>query len=398
MNSDDEVILLMNGGAEIDRVEYDGGPSFPDPSGASMALKDPSLDNNVGSNWCVSSTPYGAGDRGTPGAANDCPTTANPGDVIINEIMFDPVAVGDQDGEWFELFNPTDRDININGWTIVDSENDSDVIDNAGPLNLPAGGYLVLGKNGDMNANGGVPVGYDYGNSISLLNSNGAVTLLDGEQNEIDRVAYDDGVTFPDPSGAAIALVHPALDNSLGENWCVATTPYGLGDLGTPGVANDCPQPIVTPKAKKEQARDILADTLPTGYDRADRIIKRAIGHIERSLTPELWKSDSTLYPKHGSKVFDAEKRAVRVLMRLVRRDGPAAEAARTAITLLVEADDMLAQTAIDDAIANGGDPRRIEKAQKALAQARRAAEKGKFGRAIENYKRAWGHAVRSLR
>jgi hypothetical protein len=27
--------------------------------------------------------------------------------------------------------------------------------------------------------------------------------------------------------------------NDLGENWCDATSTYGLGDLGTPGAAND---------------------------------------------------------------------------------------------------------------------------------------------------------------
>ena len=30
----------------IDEVAYDGGPAFPDPNGASMALLDPVLDNN----------------------------------------------------------------------------------------------------------------------------------------------------------------------------------------------------------------------------------------------------------------------------------------------------------------------------------------------------------------
>jgi len=30
------------------------------------------MDNNVGANWCTASTPFGGGDLGTPGAANDC--------------------------------------------------------------------------------------------------------------------------------------------------------------------------------------------------------------------------------------------------------------------------------------------------------------------------------------
>lgn len=70
-NSADEVVLTTSTGAEVDRVEYDGGTTFPDPNGASMSLGDVDADNNVGANWCESRSAFGAGDRGTPGAAND---------------------------------------------------------------------------------------------------------------------------------------------------------------------------------------------------------------------------------------------------------------------------------------------------------------------------------------
>ena len=36
---------------EIDRVAYDGGPTFPNPDGASMMLIQPDLDNALGANW-----------------------------------------------------------------------------------------------------------------------------------------------------------------------------------------------------------------------------------------------------------------------------------------------------------------------------------------------------------
>ena len=68
----DELVLLDSGGAEVDRVEWDGGPNFPNINGASTSLIDPALDNNVGANWCAASTPFGDGDFGTPGAVNDC--------------------------------------------------------------------------------------------------------------------------------------------------------------------------------------------------------------------------------------------------------------------------------------------------------------------------------------
>jgi hypothetical protein len=79
-NGDDEILIECGTTpTEIDRVEYDGGPMFPDPDGASMSLSDSATDavmNDVGSNWCEAlpwTTPYDAVNRGTPGFANpDC--------------------------------------------------------------------------------------------------------------------------------------------------------------------------------------------------------------------------------------------------------------------------------------------------------------------------------------
>lgn len=69
-NSEDEVVVMDWSGAEIDHVEYDGGGEFPDPVGASMALKDVWADNSIGPNWTVSTELFGDGDLGTPGEAN----------------------------------------------------------------------------------------------------------------------------------------------------------------------------------------------------------------------------------------------------------------------------------------------------------------------------------------
>ena len=37
-----------------------------------------------------------------------------------------------------------------------------------------------------------------------------------------------------------MSLADPSLDNNDGANWCEASSSYGVGDLGTPGAANDC--------------------------------------------------------------------------------------------------------------------------------------------------------------
>ena len=160
--------------------------------------------------------------------------------MLINEIMQNPSAVFDSNGEWFEIHNPTASPVDIDGWTIQDNDSDSHVINNGEPLNVPAGGYLVLARNSDSGINGGVAVDYMYADVI-LANGGDELVLLDSFLNEIDRVEWDDGATFPDPNGASMSLRNPTLDNNDGANWCTASTPFGDGDRGTPGGANDCP-------------------------------------------------------------------------------------------------------------------------------------------------------------
>ena len=71
----DEVVLECDG-FEKDRVNYDDATGFPDVTGGSIQLLSPELENNAGGNWCAAVSPWlgSAGDRGTPGTANTCPT------------------------------------------------------------------------------------------------------------------------------------------------------------------------------------------------------------------------------------------------------------------------------------------------------------------------------------
>ncbi len=159
-------------------------------------------------------------------------------DIVINEIMQNPSAVSDDKGEWFELYNNDTETVDINGWIIKDDGSDYHKIDNGGPLTIAPGEYLVLGINDTTAVNGGVQVDYVYSNFL-LSNSDDEVVLVysDGV-TEVDRVNYDNGATFPDPSGASMELKNPNYDNNDGANWDAASTAFGDGDLGTPGAQN----------------------------------------------------------------------------------------------------------------------------------------------------------------
>jgi hypothetical protein len=168
--------------------------------------------------------------------AGACPAALGQ-DIVINEINQNPANVGDNDGEWLELFNPNPFDVDIGGWTLADDGSDSHVI--AGSVLVPAGGYLVLGRNADPATNGGISIDYAYGTNWFLANGADEVILIDGSGVEVDRVEYDGGPEFPDPNGASMTLRAPGLDNNVGANWCEAKSDIGNGDRGTPGASND---------------------------------------------------------------------------------------------------------------------------------------------------------------
>ncbi|MHB2154610.1 lamin tail domain-containing protein [Calditrichota bacterium GD2] len=159
-------------------------------------------------------------------------------DIVINEIMQNPSAVDDSKGEWFELYNNDTETVDINGWIIKDDGVDYHVIDNGGPLTIAPGEYLVLGNNDTTTVNGGVPVDYMYHNFILSNGDDEVVLVYSDGVTEVDRVNYDGGPNFPDPSGASMELKNPNYDNNEGANWDTATTAYGDGDKGTPGAQN----------------------------------------------------------------------------------------------------------------------------------------------------------------
>jgi endonuclease I len=156
--------------------------------------------------------------------------------IIINEIMQNPLAVGDSEGEWFEIYNNSDEEINMDGFTIKDNDTDSHLITEE--TLIASYSFAVLGRNADTTTNGGVLLNYEY-SGISLANGTDEIVLIDPYGNTVDSVAYDGGSTFPDPNGATMALLDLNLENTIGSNWVeYDSLTYGDGDYGTPSEPN----------------------------------------------------------------------------------------------------------------------------------------------------------------
>ena len=156
--------------------------------------------------------------------------------MVFTEVMQNPDAVGDSEGEWFEVFNRSGGPVDLGGCIVRDDGSNSFTI--SGSLTAPPGGYLLLAKNGDFGVNGGVVADYEYGSS-DLGNTDDELILECGGV-EIDRIEWDGGPGWPDPTGASMTLDESFLmNNNDGARWCEATSSFGMGDLGTPGDPND---------------------------------------------------------------------------------------------------------------------------------------------------------------
>ncbi|MDP7112948.1 MAG: MopE-related protein, partial [Myxococcota bacterium] len=162
------------------------------------------------------------------------------GDLIVSEIMKEPLAVSDELGEWFEVFNTTGVDINLYGGTVYDL--DGALFTVGSDLWIAAGGYAVLNRNGDAGLNGGVTTDYEYG-SWFLANNTDEIEI-EHFGVVLDTVVYADADGWPDTPGESMSLDPESYDETLNDsadNWCDGQDIYGQGDLGTPGSVNpDC--------------------------------------------------------------------------------------------------------------------------------------------------------------
>lgn len=187
------------------------------------------------------------------------------GDLIISEVLNNPAAVNDPDGEWLEVYNASDRTLTLNG-VIVSSSVDDDwhQITSNEAISLAPGEFAVLGSNGEMDTNGHVPVDYVYDHEDLGLSNEFDGLVLEADGITLDMVEWDDGATFPDPTGASLSLDPTYFDitaNDNGDYWCsgkaVWDDSYAIVDRGTPGADN----PFCWPTAFPEVSTDSTLET-----------------------------------------------------------------------------------------------------------------------------------------
>ena len=174
------------------------------------------------------------------------PRAPRRGELLITEVMQNPRAVSDDNGEWFEVYNAAAAPLQLRGVRFADDAAAAEFFDVDQDLVIPPGAFAVMARRA-VDVNGGVEADFVYFDdarqTLSLGNGADGIIVLDANGDEISRVVWDDGDTFPDPNGASMTFdgaLAPELDAVAdGGNWCDATSDFGAGDLGTPGASND---------------------------------------------------------------------------------------------------------------------------------------------------------------
>ena len=223
----------------------------------------------------------------------------------------------------------------------------------------------------------------------------GAIVLYEWDWD--DDGIYDDSTTDP-------TIAHTWYESHTGTVGLRVIDDGGLTATATTTVE------VISAHDLKEEALDELNGLLPTGDDKLNKNLDKAIEHIEKSLEDKYWEDNNQLDSKHGKKVFDEEKKAVKELKRLMdKKDTPQSvkDVCQSVIDKLIDADDVLAHTAYEDAQAGAGDPKvdkELEKCdkefEKAIEELSHVKKDGtpdpKYDKAIDHYKKAWEHACKA--
>lgn len=159
------------------------------------------------------------------------------GDLIVSEVLANPAAVSDTQGEWLEIYNASQSNLDINGLVLRDNGSNQHTISAATPLLIGAGEYFVLGRSENQATNGNYQPDYVYSN-FTLSNSNDAI-VLEWLGESIFSLDYTAANSFG-TAGVSMTL-EGTLPAQISAASYGATAPeytFGAGDRGTPGTGN----------------------------------------------------------------------------------------------------------------------------------------------------------------
>ena len=183
-----------------------------------------------------------------------------PGSVVINEIMFDPLADSDDNlpdqTEYIELYNRSDHAISLEGIFLHDAPDENEEVRTIHPVNsqykwIPSNGYVLIYAEDQATdfVNSRLAEFFEITestdefklrtdrSSLSLASSDDAVYIADSTGITIDSVYYEESWHNPnlfDTDGISLERIDPNGPSNDDTNWSSSTRVNG----GTPAEQN----------------------------------------------------------------------------------------------------------------------------------------------------------------
>lgn len=182
--------------------------------------------------------------------SGDCKDKIESGDLVITEVFADyKTPTGgtgaDEGKEWFEVYNASDRPIELDGVVVTHQRPDggSAKQHKISSATIAPGQFYVLGNaTQDL-----VPPYVDYGYGADLgnfFNSDGGQIKLACGDSEIDSAQYDTVKEGHSRELSSASLPDYTSNDDLA-NWCQGNdNEFDSGNFGTPGSESDC-QPLI---------------------------------------------------------------------------------------------------------------------------------------------------------
>jgi hypothetical protein len=231
-NTEDGVIVFDNRGGIADSVMYKS--TWGHIKGYSIERISGIKNSCDSSNWVISLS----GGKSTPGMENSVLSLPEGriNDLVINEIMFDPLP---GNNEFIEFINLKKDSLNIGGWSIEDQHGNKYRLSDSGFV-IPPDAYFVLAA--DSNVIAGYNLSdYNYKNVLNETNmgltADELILLKDIRGYIIDSVYYSDkwhNKNYVNTKGRSLERINPGLGSNDRYNWSTSVDPLGA----TPGRRN----------------------------------------------------------------------------------------------------------------------------------------------------------------
>lgn len=149
------------------------------------------------------------------------------GDLVVNEIMYSP---NSSDPEWIEIYNKSNKQINLKGYQLSNSTSKSKVVNKTVLLNPEE--YFVITRDSSMYQIYFKASKFSVATFSSFNNTKDKVVLLDSLDRTIDSLDYKN--SWGGATGKSLERIDWIKSSTDSTNWKTASNLLG----GTPGVVN----------------------------------------------------------------------------------------------------------------------------------------------------------------